>query len=128
MDQFSNDPFTFLSSEDVARQRHDSRDSLFLIANVRIGTDDAIQVRVRNLSAGGLMAEYTAPIQIGTPIDVEVRGVGWVAGRIAWVAEGRIGVAFEQQIDPMLARKPVGAGPKTTPFFQKPIAAPRPPR
>jgi len=127
MDQFSNDPVSFLSSDDVARQRHESRDSLFLIANIRLGTrSEELQVRVRNLSAGGLMAEYTAPIDIGTPIEVEVRGIGWINGRIAWVAEGRVGVAFDIQIDPMMARKPVGTGAKKSEYFQKPITpAPR---
>ena len=127
MDQISNDPVSFLSSDDVARQRHESRDSLFLIANIRLGTrSEELQVRVRNLSAGGLMAEYTAPIDIGTPIEVEVRGIGWINGRIAWVAEGRVGVAFDIQIDPMMARKPVGTGAKKSEYFQKPIStAPR---
>jgi hypothetical protein len=127
MDHFSNDPVGFLSSDDVARQRHESRDSLFLIANIRIGPRaEVIQVRVRNLSAGGLMAEYAAPIDVGAPIEVEVRGIGWVRGRVAWVAEGRLGVAFDIQIDPLMARKPVGTGAKKSEFFQKPISpAPR---
>lgn len=127
MDQFSNDPVGPESSDDVARQRHESRDSLFLIANIRLGfRGEPMQVRVRNLSAGGLMAEYPGLIDLGDPIEVEVRGIGWVKGRIAWIAEGRLGVAFDSPIDPMLARKPVGGGAKTTQFFQKPITpAPR---
>jgi hypothetical protein len=36
-----------------------------------------------------------------------VRGIGWLDGHIAWTAEGRIGIAFEREIDPMAARKPV---------------------
>lgn len=121
MDQFSHDPFTFLSSEDVARQRHDSRDSLFLAAHLKIAGGAPIQVRVRNLSSGGLMAEYAQPIEVGTALEVDIRGVGWVQGRIAWATDGRIGVAFGESIDPMLARKPVGNGEKVQPFFMKPI-------
>ncbi|MEI9850698.1 MAG: hypothetical protein WDN24_07385 [Sphingomonas sp.] len=60
------------------------------------------------------------PVASGAPVEVEVRGVGWISGRIAWVAEGRVGVAFDHEIDPMLARKPVGTG-KQTPAFVKPI-------
>jgi hypothetical protein len=79
-----------------------------------------VLARVRNLSSGGLMAEYAAPVQSGTPVEIEVRGVGWVKGRIAWATDGRVGVAFDIEIDPMLARKPVGKGAQT-PAFTKPI-------
>ena len=33
-----------------------------------------------------------------TRLEVEVRGVGWIDGRVAWTAEGRIGIAFERAI------------------------------
>jgi hypothetical protein len=45
--------------------------------------------------------------------------VGWVKGRIAWATDGRVGVAFDIEIDPMLARKPVGKGAQT-PSYTKP--------
>ena len=40
---------------------------------------------------------------------IELRGIGEIGGRIAWATDGRIGVAFDQQIDPMRARKPVAS-------------------
>gem|GEM_PF-682704 len=108
MDQFSHDPLADHGTEDPAAQRIDTRDSLLLVAQFRIfGKSDTTQVRVRNLSAGGLMAEVPKPIDIGTMVEVDVRGVGWVTGRIAWVAAGRAGVAFDHLIDPQAARKPV---------------------
>jgi hypothetical protein len=98
-----------LSAADFAGQRSGSRDSLMLTAQFRVAGDDrTVQVRVRNLSSGGLMAEYAAPVEIRTPVEIEVRGVGWVKGQIAWATDGRVGVAFDIEIDPMLARKPVG--------------------
>ncbi len=125
MDQYSYDPFAQISADDVAGQRNGARDSLLLTAQIKIEGAAPIQVRVRNLSAGGMMAEYAAPIAIGTRLEGEVPGVGWVAGRIAWAAEGRVGVAFDQEIDPLAARKPVGTG-KTTPTYAKPVLG-RPP-
>jgi hypothetical protein len=119
-DQFSTDTVNALSAADFAGQRNGSRDSLMLTAQFRVGDDKITQVRVRNLSSGGLMAEYAAPVEIRTPIEIEVRGVGWVKGRIAWATDGRVGVAFDIEIDPMLARKPVGKGAQT-PAFTKPI-------
>lgn len=120
MDQYSYDPLNALSAEDVTGQRHGARDSLLLAAQLRVANDQPVQVRVRNLSSGGLMAEYAGAAAAGTPVEVEVRGVGWVGGRIAWATDGRIGVAFDREIDPMLARKPVGTG-KHTPSFVKPV-------
>ncbi|MGN6817375.1 MAG: PilZ domain-containing protein [Sphingomonas sp.] len=108
MDQFSHDPLADHGSDDPAAQRIDSRDSLLLVAQFRVaGQSETIQVRVRNLSAGGLMAEVPKPIDIGTMVEVDVRGLGWVTGRIAWVAAGRVGVAFDHLIDPQAARRPV---------------------
>jgi len=107
--------------DDGGPQRNDSRDSLFLVARFRVvGRQDEHQVRVRNISAGGLMAEVPMPLQIGAEVEVEVRGIGWVPGRIAWAAAGRVGVAFTTEIDPKRARKPVGGG-STTATFAKPI-------
>ena len=86
------------------------RDSLFLAAKMRVvGFAEEMAVRVRNLSAGGLMAELPEPLSTpDKPIEIEVRGIGWVPGRIAWQTEGRVGVAFDREIDPQRARKPVG--------------------
>jgi hypothetical protein len=112
MDQFSQDPFTGLAADDPAAQRTGARDSLLLTAQIRVpGASTATQVRVRNLSPGGLMAEYSGAICGGSPIEVDVRGVGWVPGQVAWVTDGRIGIAFDREIDPLAARKPIGAKP-----------------
>lgn len=118
MDQFSSDPFSGRFSDDPASQRNAARDSLFLAATLRIEKVD-LPVRVRNISAGGLMAEYGEPVDSGTPVEINVRGVGWIRGHIAWSAEGRIGIAFDRPIDPLLARKPVGSG-TNTPHYVKP--------
>ena len=120
MDHISQDPLTDGSAEDTAAQRNDARDSLLLAARFRIeGSAEITQVRVRNLSSGGLMADVPKPIDIGTMVEVEVRGVGWVNGRIAWIAAGRAGVAFDHPIDPQAARKPVVAS--SGPVKDKPI-------
>lgn len=121
MDQFPSDPFSAIPDEDGAQNRNEARDSLFLMADFRVaGTSEIDQVRVRNLSAGGLMAEFPAGLDIGLRVEFDVRGVGWVPGKVAWSTAGRIGVAFDRAIDPMMARKPVGHGTKT-PVYVKPI-------
>ena len=121
MDQLSQDPFSAMSGDEAAHNRNEARDSLFLMADFRVaGSSDVTQVRVRNLSAGGLMAEIANGLELGLQVEFDVRGIGWVPGKVAWSAAGRVGVAFDRMIDPMLARKPVGTGAKT-PVFVKPI-------
>jgi hypothetical protein len=102
-----------------SRQRH--RDSLLLSARLKIGDDPTVfDVRIRNLSTGGLMAEHPARVAASTPVWLDMRGVGAVTGKVAWCAEGRLGIALDQAIDPQLARKPIGGG-TTTPFYAKPL-------
>lgn len=92
-------------------QRARKRESFFLMARLRIdGEGSGSDVRIRNLSEGGLMAEVSKLLDIGTPVSLEIRGLGEVAGKVAWCAEGRIGVALDHSIDPSRARKPVGRG------------------
>ena len=92
-----------------AGRRSAGRDSLFLSAVIhRQGEEEPAPVRVRNLSAVGLMADYTDLAREGEPVTVTVRGIGSVAGKVAWVRRGRIGIAFDVEVDPVAARKPVG--------------------
>jgi hypothetical protein len=111
MDQLSYESFAKAEADASASQRGGGRDSLLLGAQMRFGSREPVQVRVRNLSSGGLMAEYGGRVEIGDPIAIEVRGIGWVDGKVAWAAEARVGVAFDQPVDPKRARKPVGVAP-----------------
>ncbi|UVO49539.1 PilZ domain-containing protein [Sphingomonas sp. SUN019] len=102
------DPCALASAESPAGNSGRQRDSLFLLAQLHVeGRAEPIAVRVRNLSAGGLMAELPHPVPTDRAIDIDVRGIGRITGRIAWQTAGRIGVAFDQPIDPQRARKPV---------------------
>ncbi len=100
-------PFATLGQDGGGEER--ARDSLFLMARLRTPSlPDTFAVRIRNLSAGGLMAEFETPLDRDTPVQVEVRGLGWIAGRVAWFTQGRTGIAFDKPVDPQRARKPVG--------------------
>ncbi len=122
MDHVARNPVQDSSADDGAHKRNQNRDSLFLVAQFRPSAqrDVVRQVRIRNLSAGGLMAEIADPIAQGAAVEFDVRGIGWVPGRVAWSVAGRIGVAFDHPIDPVLARKPVTGGAKA-PLVVKPI-------
>lgn len=122
MDEFPNDSPRGGAGDADTQGRKDARDSLFLMADLRVGATTTT-ARVRNLSAGGLMAEYQQGMEEGAVVECDLRGVGVVRGRVAWSAAGRIGIAFDRQIDPMLARKPVGTG--TRPRMVAPKYPPR---
>lgn len=81
-------------------QRHINRDSLFMLACLRLNDRDPVRrVKIRNISSGGLMAEGDMRVVVGMPLEVELRNVGWVGGSVAWVQENRFGIAFNEEID-----------------------------
>ena len=101
-------------------QRQIARDSLFVLADLRIdGVEGEQRIRVRNLSVGGMMAECPTPVQRGQLVWTNLRNVGWIEGSVAWVQDGRFGVAFREEIDPLVVRAPLGIG-ETTPRFVRP--------
>lgn len=91
--------------------RQVNRDSLFLLAQVRVdGQDTVSRVKVRNLSAGGMMAEGDSKVVRGSLVAVELRNIGWVEGSVAWKQDNRFGIAFVDEIDPTVVRAPAGSG------------------
>ena len=107
--------------EDGLRQL--GRDSLFVHGDLVIdGIKLEQKVRIRNLSAGGLMAEGAELVQQGKTVWVNLRNLGWIEGVVAWVQGSRCGVAFADEIDPRIARSPVTVG-EGTPRFVRPALA-----
>jgi hypothetical protein len=94
-----------------AGRRARSRDSLFLMASItRLADESAreIPARIRNLSEVGLMADFRDYAIVGETVNVEIRGLGLLPGKVAWIEPTRIGITFDEEIDPKKARKPVG--------------------
>ena len=84
------------------------RDSLFLLADVRVEQDeDTHRVRVRNLSDGGMMAEGNLSVRRGLRIAINLRNIGRIEGTVAWVQDNRFGIAFDEEIDSQKARRPL---------------------
>lgn len=84
------------------------RQSLFMHGDLTLAYMDAPQtVRIRNLSATGVMVETALPVQSGEAFLLELPNVGPVRGRVAWAREGRFGAAFDSQIDPLQVRRKI---------------------
>lgn len=109
--------------------RHITRDSLFIMAELRLdGQQTEHRVKVRNLSSGGLMAEADVKVSRGTVVWVNLRNVGWIEGAVAWVQDNRFGVAFREEIDPKIVRaaSPAQQLPEAMVLSRR-FAAPTPP-
>ncbi len=97
--------------------RQIARDSLFVLVDLRLdGQDIDHRVKMRNLSAGGMMAEGTLRVSRGMVVWVNLRNVGWTEGTVAWVQATRFGIACREEVDPLAVRTPVSAN-RTEPFI-----------
>ncbi|KGB56624.1 Type IV pilus assembly PilZ [Sphingopyxis sp. LC81] len=97
-----------VDEEVAALSRGADRDSLFLQAGLILpGSPDPVTVRVRNLSPGGMLAEANVNVAQGAAVEVDLRNVGPVAGRVIWVGEGKFGIAFDRPVDPQAVRRQV---------------------
>jgi hypothetical protein len=107
-----NKPAEHMNIDDANdTQRSDGRNSLFLKATLRFpASGHEGEVRVRNLSSGGMMAEASIQAIRGATVEVQLKNLGWVTGTVAWTAESRFGIAFDYVIDPKLARQSIGSG------------------
>jgi len=86
--------------------RQIARESLFVMADLAVVGAGEYRIKVRNISPGGMMGEGSVGAARGSSVRVNLRNVGWVPGTIAWVQDNRFGVAFADEIDPLLVRDP----------------------
>jgi hypothetical protein len=98
--------------------RAGARDSFFLLTMLHDAEGREIgQARVRNLSSTGMLADCTASVRMGMRLTFDLRGIGAISGEVMRVEKGRIGVRFDTEIDPNLARRPPG---KSIPIGPRP--------
>ena len=108
-------------------QRSTNRSSLFLLG--KMGVDGGVSsepIRIRNLSPTGLMAEAPTILAVGTAVIVEMKNLPVTKGKVVWATDGRMGIAFNAEIDPAKVRQPVGKGEDPTPDFLKVAPTRRP--
>ena len=55
-------------------------------------------IRVRNMSAGGVMAEHGQPLTVGETVSLEI-GSQKIPSTVVWTREGTCGIKFDQNID-----------------------------
>ncbi len=92
---------TFSLSTAVPRpteQRTDERLVPMLRVAKLIGPGTEQLIRIRNISAGGLLAETTSPPEIGEQVSLDLSSQK-IPATVVWIREGTIGVKFDQNVD-----------------------------
>lgn len=95
-------------AEDDRRSR---RAEVRLPATVDAGPGRVYPVVVHNVSAHGIMAELPAQLVPGRPVTVTMAGLKKITGRVAWLRDGHVGIAFVEpltveQINAILQLRP----------------------
>jgi hypothetical protein len=114
---------TFSLSTDVPRpdERRAEERLLAVLPVARLVMEHSQDLcRVRNISAGGIMAETMSSHAIGTKVRIEFNSHQQLPGQIVWTRETSCGIKFDQDIDlrELLANRPTRRKGQT----------PRPPR
>ena len=89
-------------------KRTRKRDSLLLMGTIKAAGDYARQtqpIRIHNLSSTGLMANSQLDYDQGATVEVDIRGLGIIKGEIVWVRGARMGINFNEPVDPQRARR-----------------------
>src|SRR3954470_21149275 len=79
-------------------RRRDARHLTILRVGALIGPQGRELCLIRNISAGGLMAHVYSPHADGERVAVELKGNQQTPGKVAWVSDSNIGIAFDEPI------------------------------
>lgn len=103
------------------------RESLFVFSEMTIdGADGPDRIKVRNLSARGMMAVSDGPVSLAQEAVVALPNMARVRGTIRWIQGHRFGIAFEQEIEPLLARQQVFFENREAPRYARAACFPKP--
>ena len=92
----------FSLTTDVPRPTENRLDDrlVALLPIVKLVADDWQDLcRIRNISAGGLMAETTRQHNAGDTVIVELQNGQKIGGTLVWTRETAVGVKFDQSVD-----------------------------
>jgi PilZ domain len=120
MDQNTAPDSAVVEAKATAKPRGKSRESIFLSANLKFeGVRAETAARVRNISAGGMMVDCSVGFAIGHQVVATIKNIGEVDGRVAWAVAPRMGIAFDQEIDPKKVRVQIGGTVVDTNYAMK---------
>jgi len=80
------------------RRTDDRLIAMLRVAKLTNAKGSSQLIRVRNVSAGGLMAEVGHPVEVGDLVEIELSSQQ-VPSTVVWIREGTAGFKFDQNID-----------------------------
>jgi hypothetical protein len=101
-DEFAEESTLFTLSTEVPRpsERRTSERLQAVLPVARLVTETANHFcRIKNISAGGLMAEAVAPIRVGERVRIELNSEQRLPGTVVWVRTGLVGIKFDSDVD-----------------------------
>lgn len=78
--------------------RRSRRTDIRVPATIDAGPGRVYSVLVHNVSAHGVMAELGQQLVPGRPVTVVMAGLDKTAGRVAWIRDGHVGIAFAEPL------------------------------
>lgn len=78
--------------------RRSRRAEVRLPATIDAGPGRVFSVLVHNVSAHGVMAEVDIQLVPGRPVTIAMAGLAKTAGRVAWLRDGHVGIAFAEPL------------------------------
>lgn len=81
----------------VERRDDDRGASLLKVAKL-VGADGERLMRVRNISAGGLMAEIADCPEVGAKVSIELSSQK-IPSSVTWIRDNLVGIKFDQSVD-----------------------------
>jgi len=107
---FDTTSFSLSTAVPRPEERREEPRTLATLRVAKLTQDDKREqlIRVRNVSAGGLMAELGHPLIVGEAVAVELSAQK-IPATVVWTRKGTVGLKFDQDVDlgEMLAgRKP----------------------
>lgn len=107
-------------------QRRHPRSSLFQLADCLLARSGRREkVKLRNLSAQGVLAEGSLDPVVGDLVEMDLRQIGTVAGMVMWTSAPRFGVQFAEPIDTeavLQTKAPAGQADPRTYYQRGPVA------
>ena len=121
-DEFAEESTLFTLSTEVPRptERRTAERVHTILPVAKLVTDDTnLFCRIKNISAGGLMAEVGTAVPVDTKVSIELNSEQRIPGTVVWTRAGSVGVKFDHDVD----LRELLANRRPRPGFQ-----PRPPR
>ena len=95
---FNSNPSRMAETSFEDRRRSVRHAVVNQVAKMRLASGREELCLLRDISAEGLKAEIYIAVERGASIDIELRTAHTVSGKIVWVADKEIGVAFDAPI------------------------------